>query len=53
MFRQIITPLIMPAPVVARAQLDQYGQMLGTATVGTPFPVNLNIVTSLFLHGNI
>lgn len=53
MFRQVVSPLIMPAPIVACAQLDQYGQMLDTAAVCTPLPVDMNIVTPLFLPGNI
>jgi hypothetical protein len=53
MIRRVVFPLIMPAPIVTSAQLDQYGEMLDSATVRTPFPVNLDIVTTLRLPGNI
>jgi hypothetical protein len=53
MIHHVVSSLIMPAPIVTCAQLNRHGQMLDTATVGTPLPVNLNIVTSLRLPGNI
>lgn len=53
MFRQVVSPLVMPAPVVAGAQFDQYGQMLDTATVCTALPMDMDIVAPLCPHGNI
>lgn len=52
MFRYIARPLVAPAPLSRRAQLDQHRQMFDTAGKNPAFTVKMRIVTPLTFFGD-
>lgn len=53
MFRYIARPLITPAPIYFRAQLNQHRQTFEAAAIKPALPVNMLIVPLLFLPGGL
>lgn len=53
MFRYIARPLVTPAPIYFRAQLDQHRQMFEAAAIKPALPVNMRIMPLLFLPGGL
>ncbi len=53
MFRYIARPLVTPAPIYFRAQLDQHRQMFEAAAIKPALPENMRVVPLLLLPGGL